>query len=75
MDEQTPHPVVCLLDNQYRITDKGGTMRLGSYPCMLKEGSQAALAYGSAEVHEAAIATATSWNNRYRGYQLPKPAA
>ena len=33
------HPVVCLLNEQYDITQKGGTMRLGSYPCVLTEGS------------------------------------
>src|SRR5436305_364724 len=35
------HPVVCLLDDQYSITDMGGTMRLGTYPCALLEGSRA----------------------------------
>jgi CTP synthase len=44
--------VVCLLDDQYSITDMGGTMRLGTYPCKLKEGSKAYNAYGAAVVHE-----------------------
>src|SRR5947208_2600115 len=48
----TPHPVVCMLNDQYHITDMGGTMRLGSYPCVLVEGSKAHQAYGSLEVHE-----------------------
>jgi CTP synthase len=48
----TPHPVVCMLDEQYAITDLGGTMRLGAYPCVLVEGSKAHQAYGSLEVHE-----------------------
>jgi CTP synthase len=48
----TPHPVVCLLDEQLRVTDLGGTMRLGSYPCDLTEGSLAHRAYGSRRVHE-----------------------
>ncbi len=48
----TPHPVVCMLDEQYAITDLGGTMRLGSYPCVLTEGSKAHQAYGSLEVQE-----------------------
>jgi CTP synthase len=52
MDPQTPHPVVCLLDEQFYITDKGGTMRLGSYACNLKEGSRAHEAYGSTLIHE-----------------------
>jgi CTP synthase len=52
MDPQTPHPVVCLLDEQFHITDKGGTMRLGSYPCQLQEGSRAQQAYESTLIHE-----------------------
>jgi len=40
-DEQTPDPVVTLMDGQKGVTDKGGTMRLGSYPCQLKEGTLA----------------------------------
>ena len=46
IDHDFAHPVVCLLDNQYSITDKGGTMRLGLYPCQLAEGSRALAAYG-----------------------------
>jgi CTP synthase len=52
MDQSTGHPVVCLLDEQYDITDMGGTMRLGSYPCRLVEGSKAHQAYGQLLVHE-----------------------
>jgi CTP synthase len=52
MDRNCPHPVVCMLDEQYHITDLGGTMRLGSYPCDLLEGSRAHQAYGSLRVHE-----------------------
>src|SRR5262249_16662035 len=51
-DPGTAHPVVCMLDEQYSITDLGGTMRLGSYPCVLTEGSRAQQAYGSTLVHE-----------------------
>ncbi len=52
MDPNTPHPVVCLLDDQFHITDKGGTMRLGSYPCNLKDGSKAQMAYAACQVYE-----------------------
>ena len=41
MDAGCADPVVCLLNEQYTITDKGGTMRLGAYPCVLAEGSRA----------------------------------
>ena len=52
IDQKCEHPVVCLLDEQYDITDLGGTMRLGSYPCVLIEGSKAHQAYGSTLIHE-----------------------
>jgi CTP synthase len=52
MDPNSQHPVVCLLDEQYDVVDMGGTMRLGSYPCVLVEGSRAYEAYGSSLVHE-----------------------
>ena len=52
VDRNCPHPVVCLLDEQYSITHLGGTMRLGSYPCALAEGSRAHQAYRSLEAHE-----------------------
>src|SRR5262245_5886927 len=51
-DSNCQYPVVCMLDDQYAITDKGGTMRLGTYPCKLFEGSRAHQAYGSVLVHE-----------------------
>src|SRR5947209_3818632 len=41
IDKDCRHPVVCLLDEQYDITHLGGTMRLGTYPCALAEGSLA----------------------------------
>ncbi|MFV0442951.1 MAG: CTP synthase [Planctomycetaceae bacterium] len=50
--EDTPHPVICLLEEQRTVTDKGGTMRLGAQPCQLAEGSRARAAYGQAEIVE-----------------------
>ena len=44
-DEQTTHPVIDLMEEQRGITQKGGTMRLGAYPCVLKAGSLAAKLY------------------------------
>jgi CTP synthase len=52
IDQGCRHPVVCLLDEQYDITDMGGTMRLGSYPCALLKGSKAQQAYESDLIHE-----------------------
>jgi len=52
IDADTKDPVVCLLDEQFSITDLGGTMRLGSYPCKLTPGSLARKVYGADEVRE-----------------------
>ena len=52
IDPDSPHPVVCLLDAQQSITNMGGTMRLGSYPCTLKAPSRAREAYGSDKIQE-----------------------
>ncbi|WP_306519502.1 CTP synthase [Gemmatimonas sp.] len=46
------HPVVSLMNSQREVTDKGGTMRLGAYPCRLQRGSKAAEIYGQSEVSE-----------------------
>jgi len=51
-DKDNPHPVICLLDEQKTITDKGGTMRLGAQPAKLVAGSKAADCYGSLEISE-----------------------
>jgi CTP synthase len=51
-DAFTPHPVIDLLPEQKDVTEKGGTMRLGSYPCVLEEGSLAHKAYGQPIVLE-----------------------
>ncbi len=48
----TPHPVIDLMEEQKGITDVGGTMRLGAYPCRLTPGSLAAEAYGTLEIEE-----------------------
>jgi CTP synthase len=51
-DEHTPHAVVTLMEAQKGVSDKGGTMRLGSYACALKEGTKARELYGAELVHE-----------------------
>lgn len=52
MYENTPHAVIDLMNEQKKITRKGGTMRLGAYPCQLKEGSIAFEAYGKEIISE-----------------------
>jgi CTP synthase len=62
-DKNTPYPVIYLIEEWYDFrnqtvqrrdlnSDKGGTMRLGEYPCILDEGSIALKAYGVKEIHE-----------------------
>ncbi|MEG1611735.1 MAG: CTP synthase [Alistipes sp.] len=50
--ETTNHPVIDLMEEQKGITAKGGTMRLGAYPCALKAGSKVAEAYGTLQISE-----------------------
>lgn len=52
LDPRTPYPVIDLMADQVDVTDKGGTMRLGSWPCVLAEGSRAAAAYGCQRIDE-----------------------
>jgi CTP synthase len=65
IDPETRHPVICLLDEQQRVTDKGGTMRLGAQPCKLLPG-RAADAYGVEEISER-HRHRYELNNDYRG--------
>ena len=51
-DERTAHPVIDFLPEQRSITEKGATMRLGAYPCLLEAGTKSATAYGATEVSE-----------------------
>ena len=50
--DSTEHPVIALMSDQVGITAKGGTMRLGKYPCVLAEDSLARAAYGTSEISE-----------------------
>jgi len=52
LDPRTPDPVIDLMADQEGVTEKGGTMRLGSYPCELLPGSRAAEAYGVSRIDE-----------------------
>lgn len=49
---ETPHPVIDLMPDQEDITDKGGTMRLGSYPCKIAPHTLASEAYGDELIYE-----------------------
>ncbi len=51
-NRETSDPVISLMDAQYNVTEMGGTMRLGAYPCRLQDGSRARDVYGRGEVSE-----------------------
>jgi CTP synthase len=63
---KTAHPVIALLEEQAKVRDKGGTMRLGAYPCRLAPGSLARAAYGADEVRER-HRHRYEFNDAYRG--------
>jgi len=52
MQPDTSTPVIDLMAEQKKITAKGGTMRLGAYPCVIKEGTLASSIYGKKEIRE-----------------------
>jgi CTP synthase len=61
----TPHPVIDLLPEQRDLPDKGGTMRLGLYPCQLQPGTRAMEAYGERILFER-HRHRFEFNNEYR---------
>ncbi|MEM6655812.1 MAG: CTP synthase, partial [Planctomycetota bacterium] len=65
-DKDTPHPVICLLDEQRAVTDLGGTMRLGAQPTKLEPGSHASQCYGTADISER-HRHRYEFNHQYRG--------
>ncbi|MBD1428963.1 CTP synthase [Sphingobacterium sp. DN04309] len=52
MNENTPHPVINLMEEQKNIKNMGGTMRLGAYDCEIKKGTKAFAIYGKAKISE-----------------------
>ncbi len=52
MNPETQHPVIDLMEEQKNITGMGGTMRLGAYPCQLRQGSKALGIYGKSDIQE-----------------------
>lgn len=68
-DDNTPHPIITIMDEQKTITDKGATMRLGSYECKLTDGSKAKDAYGCGIIHER-HRHRFEFNNAYRDQMI-----
>ena len=52
VEEKTKEPVIDLMEEQKKVTDMGGTMRLGAYPCQLQKGSRAHGVYGKLKISE-----------------------
>jgi CTP synthase len=73
-DKNNPYPVICLLDEQKTITDKGGTMRLGAHPAKLAAASRAAQCYQAAEISER-HRHRYEFNNAYRSQFTEKGLA
>ena len=71
VDPETPHPVIALMDQQHGVEKKGGTMRLGAYPCTLQEGSLAVQLYGRRQISER-HRHRYEFNNAYREMFLAK---
>jgi len=65
MNVHTPNPVIDLMEEQKKVTTKGGTMRLGAYPCILKEGSLAWQIYGGQSVISERHRHRWEFNNAY----------
>ncbi|MDA0841369.1 MAG: CTP synthase [Planctomycetota bacterium] len=65
IDESTPYPIISIMADQLALRNKGGTMRLGSYPCKLEEGSLARKCYGVDLIHER-HRHRYEFNNKYR---------
>lgn len=66
MDEQTPHNVIDIMEEQKSITEMGGTMRLGAYECELVKGSRVYEAYGEEELISERHRHRYEFNNEYK---------
>ena len=66
-NELTNYPIIDLMPDQVGITKKGGTMRLGKYPCHLSESSRSAKLYGTTVISER-HRHRYEFSNDYRGY-------
>lgn len=64
-DKDTPHPVICLLEEQQKVVQMGGSMRLGAQVAKLAEGSRAEQAYGTQDIVER-HRHRYEFNNQYR---------
>lgn len=66
IDPSTAHPIIDLLPEQKDVEDLGGTLRLGLYPCRLKDGTKTKAAYGGEDVVYERHRHRYEFNNHYR---------
>src|SRR5699024_9225415 len=66
IDPATPNPIIDLLPEQKNISDLGGTLRLGSYPCKLMDGTKTKQAYGNEDLIYERHRHRYEFNNNYR---------
>ncbi|RXK52195.1 CTP synthase [Aquirufa rosea] len=52
MNPDSPHPVIDIMEDQKKVSEKGGTMRLGAYPCKIEKGTLAHKIYGKTSIQE-----------------------
>lgn len=71
VDENSPHPVIAMMDQQRMVVQKGGTMRLGAYPCVIQDGTIAAKLYGRKKISER-HRHRYEFNNAYREQYMAK---
>ncbi|MBV9462758.1 MAG: CTP synthase, partial [Verrucomicrobiae bacterium] len=62
---KSPDPVICLIEEQKRVERKGGTMRLGAWPCVLRKGTKTSQVYGARKISER-HRHRYEFNNHYR---------
>lgn len=66
LDPETPYPIIDIMRDQIDIEDMGGTLRLGLYPCKLKPGSRAAVAYHHQDVVQRRHRHRYEFNTKFR---------
>ncbi|MGP4038914.1 CTP synthase [Gracilibacillus sp. D59] len=66
IDPNTPYPIIDLLPEQKDVSDLGGTLRLGLYPCRLKEGTKTREAYNNEDIVYERHRHRFEFNNQYR---------
>ncbi|CAJ1192268.1 CTP synthase [Companilactobacillus crustorum] len=66
VDANAPHKIIDIMADKKDVEDRGGTLRLGAYPCKLKEGSKAAAAYDNQSVIQERHRHRYEFNNEYR---------